>query len=65
MIDDETKQAVFETAYCARIAQGLLEYELDPRNFTREMRARNALTWRGVRQALPVDKPSQNNGSMR
>jgi hypothetical protein len=47
----EEKLAVAERAYCKKIAEALLAYETDPRNFTAIMRARNNQSRRG---ALPV-----------
>jgi hypothetical protein len=49
-----------ERAYCERIAAGLLEYEIDPRNFTREMRTRNAFARRGASSSFLTTKPSQS-----
>lgn len=35
-----------ERAYCEKLMQQIVEYELNPRNFTKAMRAQNALTRR-------------------
>lgn len=56
--DPESPEA--ERAYCKRLMEKLVEYELDPRNFTKTMRARNQFrspylsrpstdTWPGTR----------------
>jgi hypothetical protein len=39
-------QAAAEAAYCQKLMERLVEYELNPRNFTKAMRAQNALTRR-------------------
>jgi hypothetical protein len=51
-------EALTEIAYCRKIMEQLVEFELNPRNFTKEMRARNALT----RRFSSYDYNSSNTG---
>jgi len=47
-----------EIAYCRKIMEQLVEFELNPRNFTKAMRARNTLT----RRFAGYDYNSSNQG---
>jgi hypothetical protein len=47
-----------EMAYCRKIMEQLVEFELNPRNFTKAMRAQNALT----RRFAGYDYNSSNTG---
>lgn len=51
-------EAAVETAYCRKIMEQLVEFELNPRNFTKAMRAQNALT----RRFSSYDYKSSNYG---
>jgi len=51
-------EALTEQAYCRKLMEQLVEYELNPRNFTKTMRARNALT----RQFARYDYNNSNTG---
>jgi hypothetical protein len=48
-----------EIAYCRKIMEQLVEFELNPRNFTKAMRAQNALT----RRFSSYDYNISNSGS--
>jgi len=47
-----------EIAYCRKLMEQLVEFELNPRNFTKAMRAANALT----RRFIGYDYNSSNSG---
>lgn len=37
--EDEARRAATEAVYCKRLMEQIVAFELDPKNFTREMRA--------------------------
>lgn len=39
MTEDDDRQKTAEAAYCKRLMEQIVAFELDPKNFTREMRA--------------------------
>ena len=39
MDDEQQRNSNSEAAYCKRIMEQIVAFELDPKNFTREMRA--------------------------
>ena len=51
-------EALIEQAYCRKLMEQIVEFELNPQNFTKVMRSRNALT----RRFIGYDYNSSNSG---